>query len=1164
MRETFRPLKRETAPEHPDHAAESFLDTLFDLPPDQGAASLLENPEKENVVSLLLDRLDEQLRAIASCAEGDAAIHDQWKAINEIHALFDSTQLAGQFPGMTQRIEKVITGILGTDFQIYDRSKAHVISSLLNVADDIQPSVQEQLYEHAPNVLALHPDVFTSYTADNKKERILNAREIDLRLLLSNKEEWPMLSIDECVQLCIDRQSPRSAIYLCSEDIPPETLLQYPELADSLVWEMNFFSDVPAMQTGIFELAIEHAPLTILTEPSRDVYRLFADEQVGPVTEVLDRLIAAVGTSVPVGEHHNGLVWNLLVQGVDIRFEHFLYSVVHECPDQINIIDFVDQFSGTADARLWDALLQRPDIVYELGRKVIKAHSLNDLLEKIPPSSAQNDQLYQLLSDHAPHLAVTHHEHLEAYDAEAIADRYVEHVYAERLSAFTVASELSQMVESSPAVCRQIIDSLITDARWPRMHLVALFMRMNGGYVSRSWDHYDAETQLSIGLYYAHDNISHSSKALEKYFDTKVLPENNSRALWEAFLGSADGFEICKTFFFKFNSHTFEERLKMLFAHEAASSQREVLLELLPRVRNEKVDMYQLLLDDIYQDAQPWSDEQRQCVYDAVNISHIVAMGVSTPEQRDMMMDKGFVLFALEANERMKGEKNDQLTQVSESAQAMEVDTARDAEFVHALYEYHVLGNIEGVGLTLQPDSLEKEFTALRHRLRADLLTGELDVPAVIASPIQQYALMIETRYSRAEFSSGDRFDFVVQLQRYQESTAEPMHPTFQPSEIVAVTRVKNVFTTHTEQFISRMTTLQEAIGSGVKIADADNGFADLVTRARKKIEQKKAQLNEHILVSEGEKKRGLEQQLHQYEQIDLETLAAPEELFANMRSSRFFEEELLECVFALCARENRVAFSDDAITTSPEEMTRGDIERMTNLVDHIVRQEFFGKVFTSTQAKRELRRLLNMTALNEEWARMDITRTKEKVEMQFIPSRDLKTELSGAIADGCWNGEYDSILEKFPNLTSVTIVRKPGTEHERLAGNFLTLSSTKADGTPVLILRGINPLQSVIEQLSAADFLMQVIEYMQPIAEKQGCDLAIVMDDHVGGSGTNRQSLYAEYAQLRSVIEPIHLQSPDDTTFNQYDITGDCYAVEDIFSHLQRRIAKEIKNTQP
>lgn len=97
----------------------------------------------------------------------------------------------------------------------------------------------------------------------------------------------------------------------------------------------------------------------------------------------------------------------------------------------------------------------------------------------------------------------------------------------------------------------------------------------------------------------------------------------------------------------------------------------------------------------------------------------------------------------------------------------------------------------------------------------------------------------------------------------------------------------------------------------------------------------------------------------------------------------------------------------------------------------------------------------------------------------------------------------------------------------------------------PLLVIRGLNPQENVINSLDVKDFFAQVVAYLKPIAEKQGRKLAIVIDGASGCAATNRPVLFKHLEEQKSTLKPVILKPNKNTDFNGYNITHTCFLLK-------------------
>ncbi|MFI7667514.1 helix-turn-helix domain-containing protein [Nocardia sp. NPDC049526] len=226
-------------------------------------------------------------------------------------------------------------------------------------------------------------------------------------------------------------------------------------------------------------------------------------------------------------------------------------------------------------------------------------------------------------------------------------------------------------------------------------------------------------------------------------------------------------------------------------------------------------------------------------------------------------------------------------------------------------------------------------------------------------------------------------------------------------------------------------------------------------------------------------------------------------------------------------------------------EPTLRDVTIVREFVEHITNQEVFAQYFSHRRGAQIFRRMTSVAALDEAIARTQgVGVSSDTTRLRFVPTRGPLLELSGHIASACWAGRYRSIAEVMPNMTAVIMVRNPDdTARTALAGAALLIETTSASGEPLLLIRGLNPLETYINHVSVADFYSEFADWAHGIAADLGRRLAIVIDGHCGGAATNRPALYGYLAEARPELTPIRVD-PSDTIFNGYDVSECAYLV--------------------
>lgn len=172
--------------------------------------------------------------------------------------------------------------------------------------------------------------------------------------------------------------------------------------------------------------------------------------------------------------------------------------------------------------------------------------------------------------------------------------------------------------------------------------------------------------------------------------------------------------------------------------------------------------------------------------------------------------------------------------------------------------------------------------------------------------------------------------------------------------------------------------------------------------------------------------------------------------------------------------------------------------------------------------------------------------KTGEMLDLQFVPVRGLLLEASGHIAHACWAEKYD-ITKAHPNIDALLFVQKgkdkgPNAPRESFAGACLLIHAETLEGEPVLIVRGLNPSQSLIDKIDAGDFYDKLTAYVRAIAAKDGRKPAIVIDNKVGNSASNRPKMHSHLKKQHNSELKVPGLTESDITFNGYEIAGTTY----------------------
>lgn len=217
----------------------------------------------------------------------------------------------------------------------------------------------------------------------------------------------------------------------------------------------------------------------------------------------------------------------------------------------------------------------------------------------------------------------------------------------------------------------------------------------------------------------------------------------------------------------------------------------------------------------------------------------------------------------------------------------------------------------------------------------------------------------------------------------------------------------------------------------------------------------------------------------------------------------------------------------------------------MREFIEHIVNQEVYGQYFSDKKQANKFKQMNSTRALEEA---MNLHQQKAErlgtTTLQFIPTRGILMEMSGQIADACWADKYDSLAEDFPNFTSLMIKARPSKKNERIVGAAMLIETHDSQtGDNVLLVRGLNPTENYIHKIDVGEFYNAVVDYVSKTAEAAGAKPAIVIDDHSGGSTTNRPTLYG-YIRAQQPTLPKVSVPRDETFFNTYDVSSKSHLV--------------------
>ncbi|MBU1125985.1 hypothetical protein KJ758_00050, partial [Patescibacteria group bacterium] len=446
-----------------------------------------------------------------------------------------------------------------------------------------------------------------------------------------------------------------------------------------------------------------------------------------------------------------------------------------------------------------------------------------------------------------------------------------------------------------------------------------------------------------------------------------------------------------------------------------------------------------------------------------------------------------------------------------------------------------------------------QELRAKLKNFTSEVLTMDGPNPdLLLQSDILKDFMKSFVRFSGSRFGEHGEDKFLNTIKYFEQikEKAKKLNEEYRPSHIItiqAIDQAKQAQIEISEQGLNRFKTFQDALREAVRLYDHPEALMPILQKIQEKLDVKKMDLEQKQANLSNEKARAsIQKNIDALNSIQLDANTNWQETFSKLISFKNeFRDELLTAVFwwSLKIKPDSIGAVKELI--EKETPAFNDLSQALDFIDHITNRETLKKFFIDTKAAKNFDYLLNVSALQDELARLQNQESKGTMKMQFVPGRNLLTEFSGHIADACWASKYPSIIEEFPNFTSLMMVLNPDNpQTRRLAGAAFLIETTAEDGRELLIIRGLNPQENVINSLKVNDFYKKITEYLKEIAGSMGRELAIVIDDHSGGSASNRPVLYNHLSGLQEKLQKIKPAHDEDTTFNGYHIQDNIYLV--------------------
>jgi len=295
--------------------------------------------------------------------------------------------------------------------------------------------------------------------------------------------------------------------------------------------------------------------------------------------------------------------------------------------------------------------------------------------------------------------------------------------------------------------------------------------------------------------------------------------------------------------------------------------------------------------------------------------------------------------------------------------------------------------------------------------------------------------------------------------------------------------------------------------------------------------------------------KKGLQNQIDQLQEVQKQKITDPQELVTRLSKVKELKNELRQLIIYMSFSADERIINENVLDYSAQKgQTKFDeVSGFINSVDHLLVKETLNKLIKDKKVRKAIKNLFSVKALEQELSRWQNQDSRGTKPMKWIASRGLMAEFSGYMADACWTAQTNICIE-FPNLTALILVQNPDDmKNERLAGATLILDAKTTDGEDVMIVRGFNPQENIINQLQVEDFFEKTMDYLEEIARAKGVKKIIMpIGQRSGGSMTNRPAV-ATYLQKYKDAQKVTLASEPETEFNGYDILNSCRLIREI-----------------
>jgi hypothetical protein len=463
---------------------------------------------------------------------------------------------------------------------------------------------------------------------------------------------------------------------------------------------------------------------------------------------------------------------------------------------------------------------------------------------------------------------------------------------------------------------------------------------------------------------------------------------------------------------------------------------------------------------------------------------------------------------------------------------------------------------LQALGVTEQGAPGLAQLKERIQTIRREIVLDSFDPELVLAVPTLQRLFRSYIGYDeKGGFGQRNDKAFAQVVRTHVDlkkaGKIKPLAANYQPSQVLPIKLARapeqNIFKlTETTQL--RYGELISSLERAHELCTGKRPFSVLKNEASLIRQTVINRLRANIQDAPNEKAKSfITKRIGQLEAVDFGTVKNFQETLLALSEFREFQALLLTGMFVAAYTRYPDRLEHPVAAFNKRKPTFDDVSWLLDFADHITKQETIGQFVTDRRARQALRKAIGTKFLAEEYTRAQSGETLSTRNFRFVPSRGIMLEFSGHAADACWAEKVESIGKEFPNISAVTIVQNAGEANERVAGSMLLIESKSLMGKPLLIIRGLNPRETNVNQLSVPSFVENLVSYLESMAQSEGRELAIVIDGHQGGAASNRGVVFDYLESIKPHLKQVIFRpgASEETTFNGYGITTCTYQID-------------------